>query len=167
MHGAPEFLTSLAVVFCVAGFTTVLFQKLRQPVIFGYLVAGMIVGPHIPIPLVADPRIVQTLSELGVILLMFFLGLEFNLRKLVRIGPTAGVVALLQCCFMIWLGYEAGLLFGWSPLESFYTGAILSLSSTVIIGAVFLEQGIKGKFSEIVFGILVVEDLIAIFLLAI
>ncbi len=165
MHGAPEFLTSLAVVFCVAGVTTVVFQKLRQPVIFGYLVAGMIVGPHIPIPLVADPRIVQTLSELGVILLMFFLGLEFNLTKLVRIGPTAGVVALLQCSFMMWLGYEAGRMFGWPPLESFYAGAVVSLSSTVIIGAVFMEQGIKGKFAEIVFGILIVEDLIAIFLL--
>ncbi len=167
MHGAPEFLTSLAVVFCVAGLTTALFQKLRQPVIFGYLVAGMIVGPHIPIPLVADPRIVRTLSELGVILLMFFLGLEFNLRKLVRIGPTAGVVALLQCSFMIWLGYEAGRLFGWPPLESFYAGAVLSLSSTVIIGAVFMEQGIRGRFAEIVFGILIFEDLIAIFLLTI
>ncbi len=167
MHGAPEFLTSLAVVFCVAGITTVLFQKLRQPVVFGYLVAGMIVGPHIPIPLVADPRIIHTLSELGVILLMFFLGLEFSLTKLVRVAPTAGVVALLQCSFMIWLGYEAGLLFGWPPLESFYAGAILSLSSTVIIGAVFREQGIKGKFTEIVFGILIVEDLIGIFLLTI
>lgn len=167
MHGAPEFLTSLAVVFCAAGLTTALFRKLRQPVIFGYLVAGMIVGPHIPIPLVADPRIVRTLSELGVILLMFFLGLEFHFRKLVRIGPTAGVVALLQCSFMIWLGYEAGRLFGWPPLESFYAGAVLSLSSTVIIGAVFMEQGIKGKFAEIVFGILIVEDLIAIFLLTV
>ena len=108
MHGAPEFLQSLAVVFCVAGVTTVVFQKLRQPVIFGYLVAGMIVGPHIPIPLVADPDIVQTLSELGVILLMFFLGLEFSLTKLLRVGPTAGVVALVESSFMIWLGYEAG-----------------------------------------------------------
>ena len=167
MHGAPEFLTSLAAVFCVAGVTTVLFQKLRQPVIFGYLVAGMIVGPHIPIPLVADPRIVQTLSELGVILLMFYLGLEFRLTKLIKVGPTSGMVALLQCSFMLWLGYEAGLLLGCSPMESFYAGAALSISSTVIIGAAFLEQGIRGKFAETVFGILIVEDLIAIFLLTI
>jgi CPA2 family monovalent cation:H+ antiporter-2 len=96
MHGAPEFLKSLAIVFCVAGVTSVVFQKLRQPVVFGYLIAGMIVGPHIPVPLVADPATVNALSELGVILLMFFLGLEFSLRKLLRVGPTAGVVALVQ-----------------------------------------------------------------------
>ena len=167
MHGAPAFLQSLAIVFCVAGITTVVFQKLRQPVVFGYLIAGMIVGPHIPIPLVADPATVNELSELGVILLMFFLGLEFSLRKLIRVGPTAGVVALVQSSFMIWLGYEAGRLFGWPPLESFYAGAILAISSTTIIVAAFQEQGIKGKFTEIVFGILIVEDLIGILLMAI
>jgi CPA2 family monovalent cation:H+ antiporter-2 len=167
MHSAPEFLQSLAVVFCVAGVTTVVFQKLRQPVVFGYLVAGMIVGPHIPIPLVADPGIVQSLSELGMILLMFFLGLEFSLTKLIRVGPTAGVVALVQSSFMIWLGYHAGLLFGWPPLESFYAGAVLAISSTTIIVAAFMEQGIKGKFTEIVFGVLIVEDLIGILLMAI
>ena len=167
MHDAPEFLTSLAVVFSVAGITTVVFQKLRQPVIFGYLVAGMIVGPHIPIPLVANPNIVQTLSELGVILLMFYIGLEFRLSKLIQIGPTSGVVALLQCSFMLWLGYELARMLGCSYLESFYAGAALCISSTVIIGAAFLEQGIKGKLPETVFGILIVEDLIAIFLLTI
>jgi CPA2 family monovalent cation:H+ antiporter-2 len=167
MHGAPEFLRSLAIVFCVAGITTVVFQRLRQPVIFGYLVAGMIVGPHIPIPLVADPATIQTLSELGVILLMFFLGLEFSLRKLIRVGPTAGLVVLVESSFMVWLGYEAGRLFGWPPLESFYAGAIFAISSTTIIVAAFQEQGIKGKFTEIVFGILIVEDLIGILLIAI
>ena len=167
MHGAPLFLQSLAVVFCVAGVTTVVFQKLRQPVVFGYLVAGMIVGPHIPIPLVADPHIIETLSELGVILLMFFLGLEFSLTKLIRVGPTAGVVALVQSSFMVWLGYETGILFGWPPLESFYAGAVIAISSTTIIVAAFAEQGIKGKFTEIVFGVLIVEDLIGILLMAI
>ena len=167
MHGAPEFLQSLAIVFCVAGITSVVFQKLRQPVVFGYLIAGMIVGPHIPIPLVADPATIQELSELGVILLMFFLGLEFSLRKLLRVGPTAGVVALIQSSFMIWLGYETGRFFGWPPLESFYAGAILAISSTTIIVSAFREHGIKGKFTEIVFGILIVEDLIGILLIAI
>jgi CPA2 family monovalent cation:H+ antiporter-2 len=127
----------------------------------------MIVGPHIPVPLVADPDTVNTLSELGVILLMFFLGLEFSLRKLIRVAPTAGLVALVQSSFMIWLGYEAGRLFGWPPLESFYAGAILAISSTTIIVSAFMEQGVKGKFTEIVFGILIVEDLIGILLIAI
>jgi K+:H+ antiporter len=96
MHGAHDFLLALTVVLGVAAVTTVLFQRLRQPVVLGYILAGLIVGPHVPIPLVADREIVQTLSELGVILLMFALGLEFSLRKLVRVGPTAGVTAVVQ-----------------------------------------------------------------------
>ncbi|MFL5417884.1 MAG: cation:proton antiporter, partial [Myxococcales bacterium] len=93
MHEAHQFLQSLAIVLGVAAVTTVVFQRLRQPVVLGYLIAGLIVGPHVPIPLVADVGVVQTLSELGVILLMFSLGLEFSVGKLVRVGPTAGVTA--------------------------------------------------------------------------
>ena len=87
---------ALDIVLSLAALTTVVFQRLKQPVVFGYLLAGMIAGPHIPIPLVADEPTVRTLSELGVILLMFSLGLEFSLRKMVRIMPRAGVVALFQ-----------------------------------------------------------------------
>ena len=107
MHGAPEFLENLATVLCVAGITTVIFQRLRQPVVFGYLVAGMLVGPHIPFPLVADFSTIYTLAELGVILLMFSLGLEFSLRKLFDVVPTAGVATLVETSFMIWLGFVA------------------------------------------------------------
>ena len=82
--GNLDIVSALAVVLCVAAVTTVLFQRLRQPVVLGYLLAGLIIGPHVPIPLVADEQVVQTLSELGVILLMFSLGLEFSLRKLVQ-----------------------------------------------------------------------------------
>ena len=167
MNGAPAFLENLATVLCVAGITTVIFQRLRQPVVFGYLVAGMLVGPHIPFPLVADFPTIHTLAELGVILLMFSLGLEFNLRRLFDVVPTAGVATLVETSLMIWLGYAAGRMFGWTPLESFYGGAILAISSTTIIVKAFHEQGIKGKFTETVFGILIVEDLIAILLLAI
>lgn len=167
MPGATEFLENLAIVLCVAGITTVIFQRLRQPVVFGYLVAGMIVGPHISLPLVADFPTIHTLAELGVVLLMFSLGLEFNLRRLLDVVPTAGVATLVECSLMIWLGYGAGRFFGWPPLESFYAGAIVAISSTTIIFKAFPEQGIKGKFTETVFGILIVEDLIAILLLAI
>ncbi len=167
MHSVPDFLQSLAVVFCAAGITTVVFQKLKQPVIFGYLVAGMLVGPHVFIPLIDEAEVIHALSELGVILLLFFLGLEFSLTKLFRVGPTAGVIAVVETSVMVWLGYEAGRLFGWSPLESVYAGAILAISSTTIVVSAFLEKGIKGKFTEIVFGILIFEDLIAILLLTI
>ena len=96
MHGAQEFLKALTTVLAVAAVTTVVFQRLRQPVVLGYILAGLIVGPHVPIPLVADVATVQTLSELGVILLMFSLGLEFSIRKLAEVGPTAGLATSIR-----------------------------------------------------------------------
>lgn len=165
MH-AHDFIQALATVLCVAAVTTVLFQRFHQPVVLGYIIAGIIIGPHVPIPLVAELGIVQTLSELGVILLMFSLGLEFSLRKLVKVGPTAGVTALIQATLMLWLGYVVGRALGWTPTESLFTGAIIAISSTTIIAKAFDEQGIRGKLREMVVGVLIVEDLIAILLMA-
>ena len=167
MQDAHEFLRSLTVVLAVAAVTTVLFQRLRQPVVLGYLIAGLIVGPHVPIPLVANPDVVQTLSELGVILLMFSLGLEFSLRKLMAVGPTAGLTALFQSSLMVWLGFTIGRLFGWTPLESLFAGAVIAISSTTIIARAFDEQGITGTLREFVVGVLIVEDLIAVLLMAV
>jgi CPA2 family monovalent cation:H+ antiporter-2 len=167
VHDAHAFLQNLALVLCVAAVTTVLFQRLRQPVVFGYLLAGLIVGPHLPVPLVADQATVRTLSELGVILLMFALGLEFNLSKLLRVGPTAGLIALAETSVMVWLGYALGQSFGWGTLESIYAGAVVAISSTTIITKAFAEQRVKGVFTELVLGILIIEDIIAILLLAI
>jgi monovalent cation:H+ antiporter-2, CPA2 family len=167
MSDPHEFLRNLALVLGVAAAATILFQRLRQPVVFGYLVAGMILGPHVPIPLVADEGMVRILSELGVILLMFALGLEFSLRKLFAVGPTASMVAVLQTSAMVAVGYLVGQLFGWTTLESVYAGAIIAISSTTIIVKAFAEQGIRERFTQIVFGVLIMEDLIAIFLLAI
>jgi CPA2 family monovalent cation:H+ antiporter-2 len=166
MHDAHHFLRDLAVVLCVAAVTTIVFQRLRQPVVFGYLLAGMVIGPHIPIPLVVDEATTHTLAELGVILLMFGLGIEFSLRTLLRIGPSASLVAVAQSSIMMLLGYGVGQLFGWTSLESLYIGAAIAISSTTIIVKAFAEQGAKGRFTEVVFAILIIEDLIAIFLLA-
>jgi len=166
MHGAHDLLKAIAVVLCVAAVTTVLFQRLRQPVVLGYILAGLIVGPYVPIPLVADAGIVQTLSELGVILLMFSLGLEFSLRKLFAVGPTAGLTAIIQCSIMVWLGFVVGRAFGWTGLESIFAGALIAISSTTIIAKAFDEQGIRGRLRELVVGVLIVEDLIAILLMA-
>ncbi|HXW97600.1 MAG TPA: cation:proton antiporter [Gemmatimonadales bacterium] len=167
MLDSHEFLRNLALVLGVAAVTSFLFQRLRQPVVFGYLVAGMIVSPHVPVPLVANEAMVQTLSELGVILLMFSLGLEFSLRKLFAVGPTAGVIAVLQTSAMVALGFFAGQLFGWTVMESVYAGAVLAISSTTIIVKAFEEQHITGRFTQVAFGVLIIEDLIAILLLAI
>jgi CPA2 family monovalent cation:H+ antiporter-2 len=164
---AHLFLQNLAVVLCVAAVATVVFQRLHQPVVFGYLLAGMIIGPHIPVPLVADPQTVRTLSELGVILLMFSLGLEFSFRKLVQVSQKAGAVAVFECSIMISIGYLAGQLLGFTRMESVFAGALIGISSTTIIVKAFQEQKVKGRVSELVFGILIIEDLIAIFLLAI
>ncbi len=167
MHDAHQFLETLALVLCVAAVTTVLFQRLKQPVVLGYLLAGMLVGPRIPIPIQAESGTVEALAELGVILLMFSLGIEFSLTKLFRVGAAAGFVAVVQCSFMLWLGYEAGQAFGWSRLESLYAGAVIAISSTTIIVKAFEEQSVTGDFTHLVFGILIVEDLFAILLLTI
>ena len=167
MSDAHAFLQNLALVLCTAAVTTVVFQRLKQPVVFGYLIAGMIVGPHTPIPLAADEGMVRTLSELGVILLMFSLGLEFRLRRVIQVAATSGIAALFETSMMLGLGYIVGRLFGWTSVESVFAGAIVAISSTTIIARAFAESGIRGKLSEIVFGILIVEDLIAIFLVAV
>ncbi|HEY3747162.1 MAG TPA: cation:proton antiporter [Gemmatimonadaceae bacterium] len=161
------FLQNLAVVLCLAAVATVVFQRLHQPVVFGYLLAGMIIGPHISIPLVADPQTVRALSELGVILLMFSLGLEFSVRKLVQVSQKAGAVALFECTVMVSVGYLVGQMLGFTRMESIFAGAITGISSTTIIVKAFQELKIKGRVTELVFGILIIEDLIAIFLLTI
>jgi monovalent cation:H+ antiporter-2, CPA2 family len=165
--GGVDILTELAVIMGVAALTTVLFQKIKQPVVLGYLLAGLIVGSHLPVPLFANEQLTHELSEIGVVLLMFTLGLEFSLRKLVKVAPTAGVVAVIQCSLMIVAGYATGRFFGWTSLESFFAGALIAISSTTIIVKAFGEQGVKGKLADFVFGILIVEDLIAILLLAV
>lgn len=167
MHGAPEFLKAITMVLCVAAVTTVAFQRLRQPVVLGYILAGLVVGPHVAIPLVADRQTVQALSDIGVILLMFVLGLEFSLRRLMQVGPTAGLAAVIQSSIMVWLGFITGRAFGWTTRESVFAGAIIAISSTTIIAKAFDEQGIKGQLRELVVGMLIVEDLIAILLMAV
>lgn len=166
MPSAHDFLASLAVVLSVAAVTTVAFSRLRQPVVLGYLIAGLIVGPHVPLPLVADPAVVKTLSEMGVILLMFSLGLEFSLRKLLRVGATATITAVIQCSAMMWLGVAAARALGWTTKEALFAGAAIAISSTTIIAKAFDEQRVKGPVRQLVLGVLIVEDLIAIFLMA-
>jgi CPA2 family monovalent cation:H+ antiporter-2 len=163
---AHGFLVALTVILGVAAVTTVVFQRLKQPVILGYLLAGFILGPSNPIPLFADRQLIQTLSELGVILLMFSLGLEFSLGRFLKLGPTAGLTALLETSLMASAGFLIGQAFGWSTLESVFCGGIVAISSTTIIARTFDEQRVTGSLKELVVGVLIVEDLIAIFLMA-
>jgi len=167
MHSSIAFLTDLAIVLGVAALTSVASQRLRLPPVFGYLVAGVLIGPTDFFPLVADIDTVQTLSELGVILLMFSLGLGFTLQKLARLASTAGLIAAVEIGLCVSIGYLVGQAFGWTGLESLFAGAIVSVSSTMIIAKVFEDQRIAGPLAEIVYGVLVVEDLVAILFLAI
>jgi CPA2 family monovalent cation:H+ antiporter-2 len=167
MLDSHDFLTNLALVLSVAALTSLVFQRLRQPVVFGYLVAGMIVGPNIPVPLVANQEMVRTLAELGVILLMFSIGLEFSFKRLLQVGGAAGIAAITETSVMMGLGYLAGQLLGFTTIESVFIAAMVAISSTTIIVKAFAEQGIRGRVADIVLGILIFEDLIAILLVAI
>ncbi|HEX8790458.1 MAG TPA: cation:proton antiporter, partial [Polyangiaceae bacterium] len=158
---------AVALVFGTAAIMTAVFQRLHMPMVLGYVLAGLIIGPYVPVPLVANAETVGVLSELGVILLMFALGLEFSLRQLLRVGPTAAITAIVQSSIMVWLGFLVGRAFGWTPLESVFAGAIVAISSTTIIAKIFDEQHVEPMLRELVVGVLVVEDLIAVFLMAV
>ena len=160
-----NFLEDMALVLCVAGLATVICQLLRQPLLLGYLVAGMVVGPSVP-GLYASTERVHLVSELGVTVLVFAIGLEFDLRRLIRLAPTAGVVALIQFAAMVGLGYLVGHVMGWTPWESLLTGAILSISGIVIIAKAFEETRVDPRVRELVFGVVLCEDVIAILLMA-
>jgi CPA2 family monovalent cation:H+ antiporter-2 len=162
-----NFLEDLAFVLSVAALISVIFQALRQPVVVGYLVAGMLVGPHVPFPLFADIGRIHILSELGVILLMFALGLEFSVRRLAQLAPTAGFITIVQVGLLMTLGYEVGRAFGWTELEGIFTGAILAISSTTIVAKAFAEEKVDKSLSELVFGITLFEDLAAVIILAV
>lgn len=167
MHeGAPTFLTTFAVVLCTAAFTTIVCQWLKQPVILGYLLAGLIIGPHVAVPLSADHATIETLAELGVILLLFGIGLEFSIRRLLRVGGPVAITAIIDVTLMAWLGIGAARLLGWSGREALFTGAITAISSTTIIAKTFEERGVGRRLRDLVFGVLIVEDLFAVIFLA-
>lgn len=168
MHHAIGFIQDLAVIMAIAGIMTIVFQRLRQPLVLGYIIAGVVIGPHTPpFALVKDQNTISTLAELGVVFLLFSLGLEFSLRKLFRVGMTAIVAALAEIVLMLWLGFEIGRYFGWSAMDALFLGAMLAISSTTIIVKALDELGMKReRFAQLVFGILIVEDVLAIAMIA-
>ncbi len=167
MHSV-NFLQDLAVVLIVAGLVTVIFHRFKQPVVLGYIIAGVIIGPHTPpAAFINDRETIDTLAELGVILLMFSLGLEFSLRKLKQVGASALLAALLEILLLFWVGYEIGQFFGWPSLDCIFLGAMLSMSSTTVIIKVLGELGkMKERFAQLIFGILILEDILGIAMIA-
>lgn len=163
----PPLIADLALILIAAAITTLIFKKLKQPLVLGYIVAGLLVGQHVSlVPTVSDEANIKIWSEIGVIFLLFSLGLEFSFKKLIKVGGSSSITAIVEVVFMLLLGYLVGQLMGWSSMDSIFLGGILSISSTTIIIRAFEELGIKGQqFAGLVFGILVVEDLVAIVLL--
>ncbi|HCV99428.1 MAG TPA: cation/H(+) antiporter [Verrucomicrobiales bacterium] len=166
-----SFLQDLAVVMIAAGIVTVLFQRLKQPVVLGYIVAGILIGPHFSalilggggLKLVHERETIESLAELGMVFLMFSLGLEFNLRKLGRVAATALVAAPLAIMLMVFLGYQVGQLMGWTTVSSLFLGAVISIASTSVIVKVLGEmKRDREPFAELIYGILIVEDLLGV-----
>ncbi len=161
-----SFLISFASVLCVAAVTTVVFQRLKLPVVLGYLLAGLFLGPSSIGAGLTNPDDVHTLAELGVILLMFALGLEFSFKDIAKAGVRGAATALFEVATLLWLGFLAARLMGFALIPSVFIAAMLSISSTTLIVRVFHEHKVRGPGRQLVIGILVFEDLIAILLLA-
>lgn len=168
MH-LPELISDLAIMLLTAGVVTVIFKKIKQPLVLGYIVAGFLIGPYMPLFFtVADSASISTWSEIGVIVLMFGLGLEFNLHKLAQVGGTAIITALTEVGGMLLVGFGVGQLLGWGIMDSVFLGGMLSMSSTTIIIKAFDELGVRNQgFAQLVFGTLVIEDIAGIFMMII
>ena len=169
MSHLPTIITDLAMILLVAGVTTILFKKINQPLVLGYIIAGFITGPNfVFFPTVADKVNVQAWSEIGVIFLLFALGLEFSFYKLKKVGSTAFVSNAVIIFSMLFVGYGVGQLLGWSHMDSIFLGGMLSMSSTAIIIKAFDDLQLREKsFTEVVFGVLIVEDIAGIAMMVI
>ena len=167
MGHLPKLIEDLALILMAGAITTLLFRKIKQPLVLGYIIAGFLVGPHFHLtPSVADSANIKTLAEIGVIFLLFSLGLEFSFKKLMRVGGAASITAFVEIIFITAAGYFTGKLLGWTTMDSLFMGGMLASSSTTIIIRAFDELGVKTKqYARIVFGVLVVEDIVVILLM--
>ena len=190
MGHLPDFIQDLALILISAGIFTILFKWLKQPVVLGYIVAGFIASPHLKelldvivqemfgnqsapiidflsgLPSVTDMANITTWADIGVIFLLFALGLEFSFKKLLHVGGTASIATLINMGSMIVIGYGIGKYLGWGDMDSIFLGGMLSMSSTTIIIKAFSDMNLqKTKFANIVFGMLIVEDLAAILMM--
>ena len=176
MHDIPRLLVDLALVLGTAAVTTLVSRRLRLPVVFGYLLAGLLVGPHLAAIVFgsdgnwlfsAELENVQVMAELGVILIMFGIGLEFSIKKVVKAGPTAFLMASIQASLVMASGIGVGRLLGWSTIESVFLGAGMIATSTVVIVKLFEEKRPSSALRGIVFSVTIVHDLFAIILMTV
>lgn len=150
-------ISDLALLLVVAGITTLLCKKINQPLVIGYILAGFLIGPVVSfVPTIGDMNNINLWAEIGVIFLMFSLGLEFNLHKLAEVGSTAIISALVQIGGMMVVGYGIGIAMGWSTMNSIFLGGMLSMSSTMITIKAIEDMGLKEMpFTGLTIGLLV------------
>lgn len=167
MGHLPALIQDLALILIAGAVVTLVFKRIKQPLVLGYIIAGFLVGPHFDfLPSISDGDNIKTWAEIGVIFLLFSLGLEFSFKKLMRVGGAASITALVEIIFITIAGYYAGKWMGWSTMDSLFLGGMLASSSTTIIIRAFDELGVKTKqYARIVFGVLVVEDIVVILLM--
>jgi len=167
MAHLPEIIQDMALILLVGALVTILFKRIKQPLVLGYIIAGFLVGPHFSyLPTIVDHENIETFAQIGVIMLLFSLGLEFSFKKLVKVGGPASITAVTEIIFVGLGGYLTGYLLGWNQMDSLFLAGMLASSSTTIILRAFDELGLKSKqFAKVVFGVLVVEDIIVILLM--
>jgi Kef-type K+ transport systems, membrane components len=169
MEGVPALFSDLALILVTAGITTVVFKWLKQPLVLGYIVAGFLIGPHFTyFPVVNDTTSVETWSEIGMVFLLFAIGLEFSFKKLKKVGGPGAIMVMTELIIMFSIGFLVGKMFGWQKMNCIFLGCMLSISSTSIIVKAFDDLKLKSqKFTADVIGALVVEDLVAVILMVI
>lgn len=167
MSQLPALIADLALILICAGIMTLLFKRLKQPLVLGYVVAGFLASPHMPYtPSVMDATNIKTWADIGVIFLLFALGLEFSFKKIVKVGGAAVIAACTIIFCMILLGIGVGMCFGWHRMDCLFLGGMIAMSSTTIIYKAFDDLGLRKKqFAGLVLSILILEDILAIVLM--
>ena len=167
MHSIHALIVDLTLITIYAGITTLLFKWLKQPTVLGYILAGIFAGPFFNfVPTVSDNENLTLWADIGVIFLLFGLGLEFSFKKMISVGKSAMITALLNIVLMLFAGFYTGKLLGWPVMDCFFLGSMISMSSTTIIIKAFDDLNVKKqRFTDLVFGVLVVEDIVGILLL--
>lgn len=166
--GIPQLITDMAIMMLTAGIIAIIFKKIKQPLVLGYILAGFLLSPYFPwFSTIVDTHSVETWSEIGIIFLMFHLGLEFNLHKMAEVGSTAIVTCIVDVVGMLLIGYLVGGILGFTPMDSIVLGGMLAMSSTMVIIKVFEEADKKEKYQESVVGTLVMQDIVGIFMMVI
>ncbi len=167
MGHLPGLIEDLALILIAAAITTLVFRRLKQPLVLGYIIAGFLISPYLSLtPTVADTENIETLAEMGVIFLLFSLGLEFSFKKLIRVGGAASITAFVEIIFIMIAGFYLGRWMGWGRMDSLFLGGMLASSSTMITIKAFEELKIKTQqYVRVVFGVLVVQDIVVVLLM--